>query len=637
MTEQTVDNNINKNGSSPVKSFLTIGPTLHYSHNYVLFFYGLAVLSYTITWLIWSKLITGNLIPLPQNWSDPQSLFGLGTLISSPLNIFQYPVQMLILGLLMGTLAVMPILVSQLLSFRYSLLLVVIAAVLGQPVCFSLALLISCFGASCRPLRFRSRIVAIALCMAPVIVYWGVFGGIKDVEPVKAGFAYLTWIFAWITAILVSGIVLTIGHFTRYRPGLNFSINTFTVIVAFLVFQNNIGLAELDYQLYVAQNDPEKAPEFYDQNFSDKLDKMVKSILSEQSPFGFYPSEEILLRQKLKNDIQDELSRWGRWLVGFDISNQLNFQNKRDILLKKYDNFINPQKNWWMPQFLHNKLISSKSRKKRLPIALYYKGLLSEYQLNIRMIQSEKLQFHNDYAQRGNWAIWYEIYKQFSDSPESIEARYRIAANIAYQGKFERALEICNIALNMAEKPLPELEKIDDIPKAFAVFFKPSKTAITDVKLENLKYRLNKLKSLIDAENIGKTQSDREFLRQFVSLNPYILEYPNQLDSLEAKMSKDCPILDNVKMAKIMLIDDAQERIGKLQKLAQEYPQTDSGIKADYEIILAKIKIWKDAKAENGKSLLIEIRDDLTKFAAQNSPSYLAAAAIQKLNSLPAI
>ena len=61
-------------------------------------------------------------------------------------------------------------------------------------------------------------------------------------------------------------MILGIGHFTRYKPGLNWLIGLVFLGVAFGAFQRHIGFAELDYQRYIAGSDPEDAAEFQDQS-----------------------------------------------------------------------------------------------------------------------------------------------------------------------------------------------------------------------------------------------------------------------------------------------------------------------------------------------------------------------------------
>lgn len=632
-----------KNGGVKTpKSFFTVGPTLHYSHNNVRRFFILATLSYIATWLVWSKLLTGNLVWFPENWADPEKLWGLGGLVLSPVSIFEYPMQIIVLGILMGILAVIPTLVSQLLSFRHSLLFVVIAAVLGKPVGFSLFVFVSCLGAASRPLRFRSRIVAIALCLAPQVVYWGVFGRIESLEPLKTAFGFFPWVCAWLSGLAIAGFVLGIGHFTRYKPGLIFAFNVVAMAVAGWLFQWTIGLAELDYQLYVARNDPEKVEEFFDKNISKELNATVERMLKRKSSYNFYPTNKGELRARIISDLQNEL-RWDRWLVGFIDADKFNYQRKRNELFEQYDKFISPGKRWWMPQVVHDKLITGKARHKRMPIALYYKGLLREYQPDIGYLgRKEILRFDNDFPQRGNWGIWFELYsnENFHESVESIEARWRIAMHLAGEGKFNRADELCDIALNMIIKELAERAKDGDEGQfGFRLFKKSDETVMDEVRLEDLRFRINELKALISKGNRGANNENRVWLGRFVRLNPCSLGYSDELEGMLSRIGGENSLQDNILIAKIMLVDDAMEKASQLEWLAKNFAKTDGGIRARYELALMEIQLWKSQSDENmqekmkyleqaRKSLLILIAD-------LDDEHFLKREAIKRLSGLP--
>ena len=158
------------------KSFLSVGPTLHYSHSNVQRCWLGALAAYCLCCLFWSKILTGTFISFSWELLRNYELWRIGRFVIEPVSIFEYPWQILVLSLLMGIIAVAPVLVAQLMSFRDSLLFAAaIFFLAGLPI-FALAVVASCVAVACRPLRFRSRFIAIALCIAPQFVYWGVLG-----------------------------------------------------------------------------------------------------------------------------------------------------------------------------------------------------------------------------------------------------------------------------------------------------------------------------------------------------------------------------------------------------------------------------------------------------------------------------
>ncbi|HIJ66924.1 MAG TPA: hypothetical protein HPP51_01380 [Planctomycetes bacterium] len=625
MSKIMADKNTAKSNGLP-KSFMTVGPTLHYSHANVRRCWALAVVVYVAACLFWSKILTGIFLSL--SFGD-QDLTGteawrLGRFIVSPLSIYEYPWQILILGLLMGILAVGPVLVSQLLSFRYSLPMILAVAFIARLPLFGVFLLVSCTAVACRPLRFRSRFIAIALCITPQLVYWALFGGARSVDPIRLGFSFAPWICAWLTALAIAGMVIGIGHFTRYRPGLIWVVTALVLGITVCEFQWKISFAELDYQLYIAGNNPEEVVQFHDHNMTEAIDKAIKKPGTQSFLTGlFYPTEPILLREQLKQEIQIQLGydRWPNW---FEPTEELNFQAKRQQLLGQYNLFIN-----------------KRPTSKRMPIALYYKAMLNEYSPNIRQFaHTEVLSFYSDHPHRETLPIWYKLYDEFPQSSEALEARWRIAMHLAGQGKFEKASELCELTEAMLSEHLELLEQNQPVGGKFSsAFAPPATTAMTPFKLKDLQRKLQKLIELVNGQNLNESEQSKKALAEFILLNPYSLDYPKQLNRLIAETDEKSPLRDNVLLAKIMLIPDAQLKVEKLKELGEKFANTDGGTQALYELGLLKVALWKDPQTEPGRkeTYLADARAILTNFIALYPKSIYSIHAQTMLDSLPAV
>ena len=598
----------------PAKSFMTAGPTLHYSHTNVLWFWGLSIIVFLLACYFWNLLM-----PHPPESEkgisillDPAGMwdilaFRLGEIVKNPISIYEYPWHIIVLGILMGILAVAPVLVSQLLSFRFSIPLVLSIIVIAKLYLFGIFVLISCVAVACRPLRFRSRFVSLALCMAPQLIYWAMWGGSSTPDPVRWGFSFAPWIYAWISGLLMAAIVLGIGHFTRYKPGLNWLTCLVFLAVAFGVFQRCIGFAELDYHRYVAGNDPEEAVEFHEQPLSETLDKVIEdTVLRSLLEGQFYPKESNQLRDKLKEDVQSLLSlnRWPEWFRR-KMPNELKYQLKWQRLMTEYDKFI---ERW-------------PGNETRMPTALYFKAILSEFHPDIRFITShEQLRFYNDYPFGENILKWQELYNEFAESPESIEARWRLAMDLAGQGKFETADTYCQVArdmiaeqLKLSKEPVSNPKESDSI---FAVFQKPQPTVMTPFKLNDLDRRFEKLQMLISEENRGDDEEAKNRLAEFVMLNPYDLNYVLGLEGLLEKMPENDSLRDNVLFEKAMRTDDLSRRDQLLTDLVKQFSDHDVAIEARYELGRVKIQLSKqeDLSETQKEELLTEARSILLKF-----------------------
>jgi len=607
----------------PAKSFLAVGPTLHYSHKNVQRCWLLALAVFSVSCALWSKVVSGSYWGFGLETISSLKYWYLGQFVVGGLSIFEYPWQILVLGLLMGIMGISPVLISQLMSLRHSLPFVAAVAFLANLPGFAVCLLISCVAAACRPLRFRSRFTAIALCMAPQLVYWGCFGGTRGVEPLKFGFSFAPWVCAWLVGLAIAGLVLGVGHFTRYRPGLVWIFTSIFLLLAIITFEIRIGFDELDYQLYVAKNNPEQAIEFHDHSITEALDKTIQTPAVRKYLAGFfYPSEPIALRAELKKEIQSQLSqgRWPSWLI---VPEELNYQAKKQWLLQQYELFI-----------------SRRPRSRRMPIGLYYKAMLSEYSPDIEALgQKEVLHFYYDYPYERSRETWYRLYEEFGRSTESVEARWRIARHWAGQGKFERSDELLAEAQAMTaerlKRPGKEQARSETL---FSPFRAPADSAMTKSKLLELRRGLNQLRNLISEENRGGDARTKEHLAKFVKLNPHASGYAAELKDLLRGTGTNSPLSDNILLAEVKLIADEQLKAEKLAKLHEKFQDTDGGMQALYELGILKIGQWQrqsEAKSEQKKKYLTEARATLTRFIRLYPDSFCAEQAKENLENLP--
>ena len=639
MITANAENEKSQAAPPPQKSFMTEGPTLHYSHDNVMRFWLLSLAVYALACMFWSFLATGTFVSFdfgrmvnPENWR-------LEAYLLRPLSIFAYPWQIVVLGLAMGMLAMIPPLTSQLLSFRHSLPHLLALAILANLSAFALVVLVSCIAAACRPLRFRSRFIAISLCMAPQLFYWAYFGGIRNTEPLQWGFSFAPWVCAWLLALAIAGVVLAVGHFTRYRPGLIWLVGLAVLAGAVSVLYYKIGFDELAYQRYVANNDPERIMEFRDHNITETLDATMRNPeVKRYFTNFFYPTEPVMLREKLKDEIQTQLAndRWPFWLHEPD---ELNFGDKRRWLLGQYEQFIKYPKHWWMPSAITEKLGKQRAISKRMPAALYYNALLSETMPDLSLfMEKETLHFYNDYPHWQCSPIWYKLYEQFPQSGESLEARLRLVPHIVAREKFQLAGDLLEETRQMAAAKLKELEQEQAQTASIAVFSSfapPPSSAMTVFKLTELLRRVDELAGLISSENYTSDAGTRSRLARFIMLNPHSLDYPAQLEALLVQTDEKDPLRDNLLLAKIRLTKDLQLQGEQLKALYEKYKDRDAGIAALYELAMLRVRFAQELAGDQQKKQQAEARDTLEYFIAEYPKSNFAANAKIVLNSLP--
>jgi len=605
------------------KSFLAVGPTLHYSHANVQRCWLLAVVAFCLSCLFWSKIVTGTFWSFDIESLASQEYWRLGQNLVTGVSIFEYPWQIFVLGLLMGILATTPVLISQLMSFGHSLLFILAIVFLANLPGFALCVLVSCFGAACRPLRFRSRYIAIALCLTPQAIYWGLFGGVRGEAPIVWGFSFTPWIFAWLDGLIIAAFVIGIGHYTRYRPGLVWIFTLVTLVVAVGTFEIAIGFDELDFQLYVAKNDPEEVEQFRDHSITAALDRTItdSDVRKYLGEVLFYPVEPVPLRAEMKKEIQIQ-SAYGRWPNWFIVPDELNYQAKRQWLVGQYNLFINKRPD-----------------SDRMPIALYFKALVNEYSPDVKVLeQKEILHFYSDYPRRESLPIWHRLYQYFPASAESIEARWRIARDWASRQRFDQADELLREAQNMAAERLAKLRAEQSPGEGlFGLFHSPANSAMTVFKLTELQRRLDQLRLLIGAENRTDDPGSLERLARFIRLNPHAPDYAEHLNGLLEQTDDKDRLRDNILLAQVKLVADQQVRAERLNEVHDGHQKTDGGMMALYELGRLKIERYQaESDAETKRKHLADARATLSRFLELYPSSFYCEQVKETLGGLPA-
>jgi hypothetical protein len=275
-----------------------------------------------------------------------------------------------------------------------------------------------------------------------------------------------------------------------------------------------------------------------------------------------------------------------------------------------------------------------------MPIALYFKAVLNEYKPDLEaIVDKETLSFYRDPTSEMSSEFWYTLYTDFSQSPESCEARLHIARWWAAQGRFEEANLILTEAQKMINNRLLTLEhQKEEKDTFFSLFHPPADSVMTPLKLDQLLMDLNILQNLISAENISDTRASTERLATFIMLDAHSLTYASSLDKLLEQTKENDPLRDNILLAKIQLITDENLRVEKLSQLHKQFPNTDGGIQALYELALLKINLWhkqNEANIKQKQVILADARAELTSFINSYPNSVFTNHAEKILSGLP--
>jgi hypothetical protein len=272
--------------------------------------------------------------------------------------------------------------------------------------------------------------------------------------------------------------------------------------------------------------------------------------------------------------------------------------------------------------------------------------VLSEYTPDIKSFKNnEVLSFYKDYPHPENWTIWYAIYNDFPSSPESIEARWRMAVHWSGRTRFEDSSDICKKAMRMIDEHEKWLEsqeraRLEDEGTFLTAFTMPAKTVITQFKLSELKIKISRLLSLINEQNYTIEPESKQRLADFVTLNSHSLQYADKVKDMLEDTEPSDPLRDNLLLANILLMDNLKDKVDGLTELRKKFPHRDASVTALYELAMLKVKQWKEIPQEQAKlrkDYLNSTRETLNEFMELYPDSILSGQAKTTLERLPAI
>lgn len=577
------------NGISAPKRWFTDGATMAFPARHRMVYWVINLLLYVLVNLFFLRVQTGSL-----NLTGPYESGPLLTGLLSPLNIFYFPTYIVVVALVVAMLCTVAILTSQLYSFLFAIPFVMVVFFVGHNPALTLCLFVSCAMAGFEPLRFKSKFVAAVVCLIPVVLYWVLFSGGENPEQDVRRWAilYAPWALAFLISVTIFGVVLSVGHFLRYRAGVLMPMFALLVAATIVLFHNTIGMQERDFQAEVYQYSPGQMSEFQSHSI---LPELEAEAAQRRKLSPYLPAERVIEALRLEwrwafriGPLQNESPISGGWnsptssatrAVSTFIKAQIDAVSHIDGFLAKY------------------------ASGPREPDTLYYKALLFDINIDHRALRNEdRLEFYWDIPSQGSSGIWEEILTKFSDSEASIEARWRVAKLLASQKpseagdsfNFAKSLSLLSEARMRCQEVLSSRREVAARREAAAgwlglgmrEFFLPVPETLTYADLLSLRERIDKLMMLIDKANRTGHIRHEERLAEFVALDSHQLNYDQKLKELTLNSPQPDPLIDNIELAMALLERDPDQRVLRLTDLTRRYADTDGGVEAMLKLSL---------------------------------------------------
>jgi len=619
-----------------LKRWLSDGPTVAFARRYRYTCWSFNLLLYILLNLFYLRVQTGAWLP----WQSTYEYTTLTEQLLSPLNIFDFPAQIFVVGLFMTLLCVVPILIAQLYNLWHAIPFIAVALFCGHQQIFSLCLLVSCVAVSFEPFRFKSKFVAAVMCLLPELLYVIVFRGSNpETDALRWAVLYAPWGFAFVFSLMFFGIVLGIGHFVRYRPGVISPVFGLVLVGTVLLFHNKIGMNERDFQAYVYQYRPEIVVRQCSKNIQELLEE--EKALWEKYFYFLNP-----------DTIDDDLMQ--EWENNFRLSSLETVRHKTETKARSVEEaqaFLQTQDD---AVANIDRFIRMHPRDKRLADAYYYKGLILDLKPDVRQLRQQKrLTFYNDIPSAGSEPVWQLLRDRFPESALAVEARWRLAYLLVckqdaapnYAEQFQQASAIL-LDARQRSRTLLQLRKDKERQARTEATWMPSMSdvfnlklpTLSDDKLKALDRRIGKLITVLEKENHPGLPIHEKRLSDFVRLDPYQLDYETRLKTLILNAPSPDPLLDNIELAQAMLKTDPDQRRDLLFGLVDRYPDQDGGVGAKIE--LAKVYLEKYNRSENeaDRNLLrTQGQGYLQEVLTQRPDSYFAQQAQELLSEWPGV
>ncbi|KPK77844.1 MAG: hypothetical protein AMJ79_01985 [Phycisphaerae bacterium SM23_30] len=620
-----------KNHQTAPKRWFSDGPALSFSARYRGACWLLNLILYTLLNMYYLRMLTGT-------WLSPVPPLHTQTLIEQlPLNVFHFPSLIVVIALIMGLLCTAPLITAQFYNLLYAVPFVLVTLFLGQNRGLSLCLFVSCAAVSFEPLRFKSKFVAALLCLLPEILYWILFAGPNpEQDALRWAVLYAPWGLAFLFCVTIIGIVIAIGHFLRYRPGVLTPVFGLLLAGTVLLFHLTIGMQERDFQAQVYRNNPDQIAAFKNRSIVPLLEKELAQRLKKES----YLEEEIVKEQIRRNWRQAFLMTRMEFPVGIDYSTPasrevLNFYQAKSEAIEHLDDFIN----------------NSSPQDKRQSDAYYYRALLIDVSVDLRALRDEDLlRFSYDIPGPDSEKLWQQIINQFPDAPVSIEARWRLArlwaaekSDSALQPfRFDEALGLLQQARQLCDDLIQRRKETaarENFSNGFfAQIFSPPPPALNNEQLASLQMRIGRLMTLINPENRTGPDQNQQRLAQFVRLDKFNLNYEALLKEMTLDSPRPDPLLDNIELAQVLLLKDTEEKITRLEDLIQRYQDRDGGVEAMLELAQTLMEKYRRSDYQGDRDLLLSRSTELLqKIIFLRPEEFLGQYAQKKLEELPPV
>jgi len=478
-----------------------------------------------------------------------------------PIPVDQVPMMMVIMGLVLASLTAVPILVSMLYRFPFSLIFTFIIGFVAMLPWLAITITLCCFLARWRPLRFSFHYATALISLLPVMAYYALATRNAQVAmvlpPAELAKLYLPWVLAVVAACIFIGLALTLAWIVNYRPGAIAPLLAVMFIAPVLLFELKVGRDELYYRLLEDQYGPDSRTCFVNNVDASRL---IAAEIRERLGDSNNPAAATTgVREQVRLEWQ------------LSIASELLGQQQHEAIraLEAFE-----------AKFPASRYI---------PNVLYLKGRAMDMRLDQQAFrESMILRYYSDFPSPASRPVWQVLHDRFPDSRLWISAAYRLAMLSARDGRIDDAIALLEELMTRyrAEKPAVAPPRENRGWRALLAKAAPSNRLA--INRERVYLAAWKLRELL-VNNRDPHQKDAA-LRRLVSFDPRHPMYRANLLRLKSDIPVRYPLTalaDNVDVLLAASERSWSRRIEALRECVAQLlkiPDSDALPQARYEL-----------------------------------------------------
>ena len=364
----------------------------------------------------------------------------LSHFLTYPISVQRVPIHAITMGLLFASLSSIPILVSILYRFPYSIIFAAMVVFLAAMPWLGLTVLLGCGIASLKPFRLSFRYASALLGLVPIAVYF--FSASREpagavLSPdVNRALRYAPWFLSLLGSCVICALALGVARLINYRPGGIPPILAVLFAIPVILFHVKVGRDELEYHLLEHQIGPGSDTFFVNQDIGAIADQRTTRLWSES-------------RSRPYDDIRSEV------LVRLIADAIDQAETDRLTAAARCDDFL-----------------THFSQSRYVPNVLFLKGRALDQRLKRRrLVQDHRAEYQSEQPSPRSGLTWKTLIANYPGNELVVAAYHRLAILHARDGDFVEALKLLELASQPLLEPIAPVDTADSPRNSLRIYF----------------------------------------------------------------------------------------------------------------------------------------------------------------------